>query len=388
MSAEQQQLRMPDFPRSYLNKLREDLDKLTGGSSVAKMFADVNCAVGSIGQHELEMARAMSQVTEAERMRKALGLDHMETIRRGLLQQETEQMQRMLGIHRSSIAEQAKHFFEGKYVRQLEEAARMQKALEAATRPPWIDKLQLDLASNSALMDAARKAIQPLSYQIADAVRTTDLWQQQISSIDRSVAGYLGPAALESIQRMLGPLTTAEMLAAYEQEPEGAESETRAALRSMGEAAHDAENVQQVVLVLVDAIQKTKQPFVQRALFQVLWPLILALMSVVLAPIADHYIKKHLSESPQESSKAIQTRAADAVGDLVQLAEYRYVSAQRLKVRDNPRVNSPAVAELQFGQAVRVIEKRNDFALVAWSSPDGSAHVRGWVFSRYLTKFK
>jgi hypothetical protein len=43
---------------------------------------------------------------------------------------------------------------------------------------------------------------------------------------------------------------------------------------------------------------------------------------------------------------------------------------------------------LQFGQAVRVVEKGKDFTLVAWSSPDGSTHIRGWVYSRYLKKFK
>jgi hypothetical protein len=379
---------MNDFPRSYLDKLREDIEKLSGGSSIAKMMSDVNRAVGSIGQRELEIARALSQETEMERMRKALGLDQMEAVRRALLQDETEQMQRMLGIHRSSIAEQAKRFLEGQRLKQLDDAARMQEALERATRPAWIDKLRVDLTSNSALMDAALKALQPVSAQVAETARSTNLWREQLSAIDQGIAGYLGPAALESVQRMLGPLTTAEMLAAFEGEPEGAEEETRAALESIGEAAHDAESVQQVVLVLVDAIQKTEQPFVQRALFQVLWPLIVMLMGVILAPVADHYIKKHLSESPQESAKAVQTRAANAVVDLSQLTEYRYVSSQRLQVRDNPRANSPAVATLQFGQAVRVVEKGKDFTLVAWSSPDGSAHIRGWVYSRYLKKFK
>jgi len=379
---------MNNFPRSYLDKLREDIDKLSGGSSIAKMISEINRAVGGIGQRELEIARALSRETEIERMRKALGLDHMEAVRKALRQEETDQMQRMLGIHRSSIAEQAKLFLEGQRLKQLEDGARMQEALERAIRPAWIDKLQTDLTSNSALMDAALKALRPASAQLADAARSTNLWREQLSAVDRGIAGYLGPAALESVQRMLGSSTTAEMLAAFEREPEGAEEETRAALESMGDAAHDAESVQQVVLVLVDAIQKTEQPFVQRALFQVLWPLILMLMGVILAPIADHYIKKRLSESPQESSKAVQTRAAQAVADLSQLTEYRYVSSQRLQVRENPRANSPAVATLQFGQAVRVVERGKDFTLVAWSSPDGSTHIRGWVYSRYLKKFK
>ena len=48
----------------------------------------------------------------------------------------------------------------------------------------------------------------------------------------------------------------------------------------------------------------------------------------------------------------------------------------------------PVLARLSFGKAVRLLEKEKDFSLVLWTDKESGAEIQGWVFSRYLGKFK
>ena len=95
-----------------------------------------------------------------------------------------------------------------------------------------------------------------------------------------------------------------------------------------------------------------------------------------------------LGESPQAAKKEIQAIARVAVGSAEILAEYRYVSAKVLIVRQNPKARSPWAGRLPFGRAVKLLKKEKDFALVLWTDQDSGSVIQGWVFSRYLSKFK
>ncbi len=370
-----QHFHMPNLPPSYLDKLNKNMHKMTGLDWAAKTLADI---YGAAGLRELAVTKALHQSSWIDQIPKALRPDQFE-ISNGLSFVQTEQLQRMLGLHRNSIAEQ--YSLQSK-AKQKAHVATIVKALEGASRPAWIDRLQFDLLSNSGVTNAALDVTKHLSSHAVDALRQTDLWRGRLSAFS-NMESYLGPAALGAVQRILGTGAAAEVLAQYEQAEGEFEGDARAALDSIQEAVRNAGDSNKL-LVLVNAIQDAGQPVTQSVLFV----LFVMFFVMCMTPVADHYIKKKLSESPQESSKAVQIRAADAVGELALLSEYRFVTAEQLKVREGPRSNAHVVAALKFGQAVRVVRKGKDFTLISWSSSDGSVHVRGWVFSRYLRKFK
>ena len=112
------------------------------------------------------------------------------------------------------------------------------------------------------------------------------------------------------------------------------------------------------------------------------------LIAGAIGAVMGHYAPAVLGESPQAAKKAIQENARAAVGSAEMLEEYRYVSAKVLVVRQNPKTRSPEVGRLYFGSAVKLLKKEKDFALVIWTDKESSAEIQGWVFSRYLGKFK
>ena len=64
-----------------------------------------------------------------------------------------------------------------------------------------------------------------------------------------------------------------------------------------------------------------------------------------------------------------------------------FVSAQTLTLKAAPKARASVVAQLRFGQPVRVRETNRDFTLVACRAEDGEVELQGWVFSRYLRRF-
>lgn len=100
------------------------------------------------------------------------------------------------------------------------------------------------------------------------------------------------------------------------------------------------------------------------------------------------YAPAVLGESPQVARKTVQELARTAVGSPQLLAEYRYVSATLLIVRQNPKARSPEVGRLSFGKAVLLLKKEKGFALILWTDAESGAEIQGWVFSRYLGRFR
>lgn len=118
-----------------------------------------------------------------------------------------------------------------------------------------------------------------------------------------------------------------------------------------------------------------------------IFPIILAAIVVILDPIADFYIKKTLEQVNKTTQKTVETSAKVLVPDRSVLDGYRYVSAQSLQVRSNAKIQSRAIGNLTFGQAVLVIEKNKSWALVEWKDSENNLQLQGWVLARYISKF-
>lgn len=65
---------------------------------------------------------------------------------------------------------------------------------------------------------------------------------------------------------------------------------------------------------------------------------------------------------------------------------YGYVSTDKLIMRKTNKVKSKALHTLEFGQVVRIIHKDRNWTLVEYES-EGDP-IQGWVFTRYISKFK
>lgn len=65
---------------------------------------------------------------------------------------------------------------------------------------------------------------------------------------------------------------------------------------------------------------------------------------------------------------------------------FRYVSTDKLVMRQGNRVKSKAIYILEFGQVVKIIGKNRNWTLVEYEKDEDV--IQGWVFTRYISKFK
>ncbi|TWO68079.1 hypothetical protein FN976_24390 [Caenimonas sedimenti] len=98
-------------------------------------------------------------------------------------------------------------------------------------------------------------------------------------------------------------------------------------------------------------------PAVAFLLMVVVGPLFAGLVMAVINPVADHHIKKWLSDSPQGQVKQASERVVQEMGGTSLLANYRMVRSKLLIVRASPKAAGKRFATLAFGTAVRVTRK-------------------------------
>lgn len=152
--------------------------------------------------------------------------------------------------------------------------------------------------------------------------------------------------------------------------------------------SRSAEQLEFAITTLVAEIRALKNPALERILSLLVYPIIVALIFSIVNPITDFYIKESLSAEKREIEKKIKKHVLAATKDTATLDSYRLVSRTFLDVRANPSATSRPLGRLHFGQVVVLIEKRKDWSLVAWSDDENEVAVQGWVFSRYLGKFR
>lgn len=169
---------------------------------------------------------------------------------------------------------------------------------------------------------------------------------------------------------------------------EADETDEREATHTITEAAINQATVQEAVDRIVAAIQAQQKPTVRLMLWMFLRKMMDWLTAGLIGAALGHYTPAVLGEPPQAAKKAVQEAARKTVGSPELLRDYRYVSTKLLIVRLNPRARSPTVARLVFGKPVKLLKREKDFALVMWTDNESGTEIQGWVFARYLGKFK
>ena len=148
-------------------------------------------------------------------------------------------------------------------------------------------------------------------------------------------------------------------------------------------------NIVEAIEKLIAEIKALKTPLIQKILIQLIFPIIFSLIFAFINPYADLIVKNYLNKTEK---KQIGIQLNKAVVSHVQssetLAALRYVSADILNVRQINKNNGKLIGYLYFAQVVVVLEKQKDWRRVRWVDETGENSIEGWVFSRYLKKFK
>ena len=136
---------------------------------------------------------------------------------------------------------------------------------------------------------------------------------------------------------------------------------------------------------LANEISSQKDPLIQRILAYIVYPLI---FSALINPIADHHIKSYLSSDKRAQVKELKANVHSAIDNKDVLGSLRYVSTDTLNVRVSGSVKSEIIGYLRFSYTVLIIEKQKSWTLIEWNDSETDVQLTGWVFSRYLAKFR
>jgi hypothetical protein len=151
--------------------------------------------------------------------------------------------------------------------------------------------------------------------------------------------------------------------------------------------ALSADTIAQIVQAVLLAQQQLSAR--DRKIFATyVFPVLVALVFMVLNPYADFIVKQRLEAANKSSEKAIRTSARDSGAPANVIDNFRFVSAQRLDVRQNGRMRSPTIGTIRFGQPLEILRKDGDWTLVHYSDVENGTGIQGWVLSRYLKRYR
>jgi hypothetical protein len=142
-----------------------------------------------------------------------------------------------------------------------------------------------------------------------------------------------------------------------------------------------------VLELILNAIQSAPESIRSKLIWLVLLPFLFNVMTWVVGPMADFYIKRHLDEPRPGAAAEVRQVATAVVGNSELLANHRFVKSKRVNLLESANARAKPIGHLSFGDVVRVVEDRGAFTLVSWSAADGTAAMQGWVFTRYLKRF-
>ena len=146
--------------------------------------------------------------------------------------------------------------------------------------------------------------------------------------------------------------------------------------------------LQHFLLELKNEIATLKIPTLEKIIIAVLVPILVGIILSAITPVVDDYVKKHLGNQERQLVKDIKKSTAYHISREVDISDFRFVSTQKLPIRVNPSARSPKIGQLVLGDTVTLVKKNKDWTLVTWQDQESEATIQGWVFSRYLKKFR
>jgi hypothetical protein len=147
-------------------------------------------------------------------------------------------------------------------------------------------------------------------------------------------------------------------------------------------------NIEKGINELIDISQKQKEPFIKTLLVAFLIEIIMQVMFCFVFPKIGQVIQRAITDDPKIVCKIIKKDLSGLKLDNTMLRDYRFVAVNSLNVRITNKKNSQLVGKLYIGQVVKIINKNKNWSLVEWVNDNQDVKIKGWVFTRYISRFK
>jgi len=138
--------------------------------------------------------------------------------------------------------------------------------------------------------------------------------------------------------------------------------------------------------VIGNYVQKLRKPIVTLLLIVIL-PFLINIASNLSTSYFETIIIELANKPQREKIKAIRQEAQQDFS-LQFLQAYRFISASTVKVRKGPSTNHQVIDEIYFGQVAKLVKKGRKWSSIEYTDDDTGEEITGWVFNRYLKKFK
>lgn len=120
-------------------------------------------------------------------------------------------------------------------------------------------------------------------------------------------------------------------------------------------------------------------------LLYVVLPMAVSIAANLATSFVEQYLKVSATVAPRKQIKEIKKLSMGELG--VALHDCRFVTSTTLVLRETPNSRAKQIDTMHFGQVVSVVSITSDWSEIAYEYGDGQV-VTGWVFTRYLAKFR
>lgn len=278
----------------------------------------------------------------------------------------------------------------------LESAAAASKWIEAAgglaanipARAAWVDQVSKSFVDDGLYkrfldtLDIRHSVPRELWSTAAEIAQlryeklfeSSTAWASQIEQLQRP--GYLD-TLLQSLERDV----SAE---AYPGRDFFVEEDTENDDEALLQALGTAETPERFAELLAKCSKWLKWALINFMLY-VMLPFAVSVSANLAMPRIEQLLKQTTAVTQREQAKEIKKLS---MGDLgVALRDCRFVTATALALRGTPNARAKQIDTMRFGQVVTVLTVKPDWTEISYEYGDGQI-VTGWVFTRYLAKFR
>lgn len=128
-----------------------------------------------------------------------------------------------------------------------------------------------------------------------------------------------------------------------------------------------------------------QNPLVTKILVYIILPIIINIFTGGLSP---QDTQTTIKQNNTIIIKSIKNEVRKSLPSQEIISMYRFVSCKHLKVMEGNSTKSRSLGKLSFGQVVTIVTKKRNWTLVEYRKDESGVIIKGWVFTRYLEKFK
>lgn len=137
-------------------------------------------------------------------------------------------------------------------------------------------------------------------------------------------------------------------------------------------------------------ISELKDSRLRKFIFDLLSKMVITFLFFIITPKLQVYYDAFFEQNRNIVVKRIghlgQNLPTEKKEEIVK--NYRFVTAKTLLVRNKPSQQSQILGRLYFGQVVNIVQKNRNWTLISWQDEQSGLSIRGWVFTRYIKKFR